>query len=419
RLTDVYLDGEHLLTAKHGPMDVDPVHEADTHTPFTTIDRPVASAVFGGLDDIAYTRTAGTPYGFVRFVPTMARFLVRDTLIVAPDATLLASLKRRNLLSLATLNPTPLLGFDKASSSLFVPPEFFSVNCVTCYGGASGFDIDRAGSGEVSIGQTVYFVADAISSYCYQWYFWEDIPGYTQPEVFAHEIRIDGSYVGTLYGPYTGEYENTEYLEFGVSFLSDGPKTVRDTLYCSACPAVFSVSAEKTVEEVCDPVHVYGNSAVALFGRSPAAQLRYAFSNPQPNIFSFLLRFGGAATISPPDQETISNQSLQWDAQRVACGETWNSDISVVWSSPLGATVIMSIVPGLSNAGEWEPDSCSGVDCIRLNPNRQSTTMAHEVGHLLGFFSHSINPIDLMCNESCALRAVQSWHIKKLIEHYF
>lgn len=102
----------------------------------------------------------------------------------------------------------------------------------------------------------------------------------------------------------------------------------------------------------------------------------------------------------------------------MACGETWNSDITVMWNSPIGASVIMSIVPGLSNAGEWDPDSCSGVDCIRLNTTRQSTTMPHEVGHLLGFL-HSINPVDLMCDTSCGLRAVQSWHIKKLIDHYF
>src|SRR5690606_22460760 len=131
---------------------------------------PVASSVFGSLDEIIYTRPFGTPYGIVRFVPDMARFVVGEHPIVPPDSLVLASLRRRNLASESTLNPSPLLGFDKPSSSLFVPPEFFTANCSGCVRNAYGFDLDRVGSGAISVGQTITFEADATFSECYYWW---------------------------------------------------------------------------------------------------------------------------------------------------------------------------------------------------------------------------------------------------------
>lgn len=64
RLTDVYLDGKHVLTSHHGPMDVDPVHEADTHTPFTAVHQPVASAAFGSLEEMSASFTATQHYRY-------------------------------------------------------------------------------------------------------------------------------------------------------------------------------------------------------------------------------------------------------------------------------------------------------------------------------------------------------------------
>jgi hypothetical protein len=248
-------------------MDVDPVHETDAHTPFTPIAEPVASAVFGTLEEIAFTRTEGTPYGFVRFAPTMARFIMREPHIAPPDAALLASLKRRNLASRETLNPTPILGFDKPSNSLFIPPEYFSVNCWYCWAGATGFELERVGSGPVTVGQTVNFVADADYSVCYSYEsWWPEIPEIWYYEGgWNHRILVNGAYVTQYAGPLG--WENHEYMAFGLSFPTPGQKTIVDQLRCS-CSNIFMAQATVIVP-VClspyafhSPIWIYDTSPV-------------------------------------------------------------------------------------------------------------------------------------------------------------
>jgi YD repeat-containing protein len=245
RLTDVYLDREHVLTSSHGPMDIDPVHASDDYSAFTATGDPIASAVFGSLDEIVYTRPFGTPYGVVRFVPEMARFVILEHPVVPPDSVLLASLRRRNLASEDTLNPSPLLGFDKPSSSLFVPPEFFTSNCSGCIGGVSGFDVDRVGSGLIVTGQTINFEADGALEYCYYWY----LDGYEISEIpydFHHNVAFlggGGSGPGTFWSPFA-------YAQFSGSYSTPGTKTVQDTLTCS-CGNIFLAQAQEQVEVVC------------------------------------------------------------------------------------------------------------------------------------------------------------------------
>jgi YD repeat-containing protein len=355
RLTDVYLDGEHVLTSHHGPMDVDPVHEGDAHTPFTMVDQPVASAVFGSLEEIAFARTAGTPYGFVRFVPSMARFIVRETLIAPPDAAVFASLKRRNLASRATLTPT-LLGFDKPSSSLFIPPEYFSVNCVSCLANASGFDLDYVGSGTYYVGQTVGFVADAESSQCwtFHWvppeYYWY----YEQEERFSHEIDVNGSYVTTFYGPY-GKY-NHEYLEFGLVFLSPGLKTVTDTLRCAACPSVFMAQAQTTVQVV-----------------QPTCSVDFTLQSP--NNF-FISATPTMPTINANVSSlTPSNASVSWTAQITHTAPTGSG----------GPTFASSVVTGSGSSfsptfgGFYGDDLTVTATCSAPGYQSSSTTKTQEI----------------------------------------
>jgi YD repeat-containing protein len=192
RLSDVYLDGEHLLTSSHGPMDVDPVHATDDYSAFTPTAEPVASGVFGSLDEIVYTRRFGTPYGIVQFIPEMARFVIADNAIVPPDSAILASLRRRNLASEGTLNPSPLLGFDKPSSSLFVPPEFFTSNCAGCIGVATGFEVNRVGSGPIGTGQTITFQTNATYATCIYWWM-EGYEWQNAPNNYAHGVQFLGA----------------------------------------------------------------------------------------------------------------------------------------------------------------------------------------------------------------------------------
>ena len=244
RLTDVHLDGEHVLTSDHGPMDPDPVHATDARTAFTATGDPVASAVFGSLDEIVYTRPFGTPYGFVRFVPEMGRFVVADRAVVPPDALMLASLRRRNLATEATLDPSPLQGFDKLSSSLFLPPEYFASNCAFCTGGVVGFEIERVGSGPATPGQTVTFVADGSSEYCEYYYYYEDDNFSDDFWVGHYNFTHDVDFVG---GSGDATYSTSSaYKQFSGSFSSPGTKTVRDTLSCS-CGGIFLGLDEESV----------------------------------------------------------------------------------------------------------------------------------------------------------------------------
>jgi YD repeat-containing protein len=428
RLTDVYLDGEHVLTSRHGPMDLDPVHEADHHTPFTTVDEPVASAVFGSLEEIAFTRTAGTPYRFVRFVPSMARFVVRDPLVAAPDAVAFASLKRRNLTSRASLNPTPLAGFDKPSSSFFIPPEYFSVNCWYCIYGADGFDVDRVGPGLVPVGQTVNFVADALYAYCYlEHYDPETMQSEYFSHRFAHDITVNDDPITTLYGPFG--YENHEYLEFGLSFSTPGTKTVGDTLRCAGCPSIFLAQAEDDVE-VCQDPYAFHNpiwtydtplSHVTKLGVLSAGQL-----SVQVKVYtSTQLKFDWF-------QSYVTNR---WNKTVTGAGVNLAVSISFQRVASVGEADLQVDYPPSSPINPVDPDTC-GYHNAGTTPHSivvyadgsgqgcdEGTTSAHEYGHHLGFKNAYTQPppSTLHCDQNDVMswgNVVQWYHGRILWERY-
>ena len=174
RLSEVSIDGKTMLTSDYGPMDTDPVLEADERTFYTTLDIPVASSVFGPVEAIVYSRPRGAPFGAVRFIPTMGRFILQAP--VSPDALANASLKRRAV----AFTPVdehmdrhrhliPLVG-DKPSSSLFIPPEYLSVNCaeVECFS-FFGRVHTTVSARTVYVGETVYFTSEVgADAYCYE-----------------------------------------------------------------------------------------------------------------------------------------------------------------------------------------------------------------------------------------------------------
>ena len=419
RLTDVHLDGEHVLTARHGPMDVDPVHEADAHTPFTAVDQPVASAVFGSLEEIAFTRIEGTPYGFVRFVPTMARFVIRDPLIAPPDAVVLASLKRRNLASRATLTAEPIQGFDKPSNSLFIPPEYFAVNCWYCVAGASGFDLDRVGSGPVAVGQTVNFVADADYSVCYSYEsWWPEIPEIWYYEGgWNHRILVNGAYVTQFPGPTLG-WENHEYLEFGLPLTTLGQNTVSDELRCS-CSNMFMVEAEEPVE-VCDVSQFEANKNRFTGPRSTAIA-RY-----QPQDHGSYFSFAMSVFWDSLTESQIDGGFAFWNdvEDTGSCGYY---DVSASWTPSLeleDGDIIFAAVSGLGPCGNFNPtDPEAEVITVPTNPGGSCgpvpEILAHEIGHALGFpNSLNVDPTDIMNSPRGDPRKIKDYHAQVLLYYY-
>jgi hypothetical protein len=143
------------------------------------------------------------------------------------------------------------------------------------------------------------------------------------------------------------------------------------------------------------------------------------------SIFRFTLIASASSLPDPADQSTFSSQALVWDRTKALCGQSYTSDITYAWASDPSVNVRVTLVPGIADGeggayGTFQAVSCGGLDCIQLDPNRPTTTFAHEIGHLLGFL-HSRTSSDLMCNEGCPdyeARDVQGWHIQKLLAFY-
>ena len=247
RLAEVYLDDRHMVTSDYDPMDLDPVLDADDRTDFTPISVPVSSSIYGSQESIAHTRPIGSPFGAVRFVPGMARFVVRDPVVPGPDSVLFSSLQHRILTAVGGIDPKPITGFDKASNSLFIAPELFTANCFVCWDWVSGFGLSRVGSGTITPGQQVTFQADGSASECWTWYYDEDLD-YGEvhlPGRFVHYVDYDDGNASTLGGPWG--YYNHEDLLFTHSYSSPGVYTVVDDVQCGCNASIFLAQASEGV----------------------------------------------------------------------------------------------------------------------------------------------------------------------------
>ena len=132
RATGVVVDGETQLETAYGADDADFAARADRRTGGVLVVRPV-SPVFGTMESILYARPRSTEFGIVAYSPSLKTYALRLDALAA-DALLLASLRAR-MAPLGPDGPDPSpFGHDKPSNSLFVPPEFMSVNCQLCTG---------------------------------------------------------------------------------------------------------------------------------------------------------------------------------------------------------------------------------------------------------------------------------------------
>jgi YD repeat-containing protein len=426
RIAAVYEGSRKILEWRYGPMDLDAATEADVHSPWTAINEPIASAIFGSAESIAYARTRGTPYGPVRFSASMARFVLAAQLIPSADGVMLVGLQRRNLpLSSdhhAYASPAPL-GFDKPSNSLFLPPEFSSLNCYLCVGRFSGTGFNMSINGSMADPVVVTEGTEASVAVGGSIQCWQDIYNMDNWEVEStagvveHYFDFgDGNWYS--YGT-SGSVNKTAYAYYSYAGLYNVRADI--TCGCYYGGMFWDTASTGRNAQVCSQADINGRNGSGLLGRSATIANRYYMgqSDFENSIFRFKLIANENDVPNSGDRSTLGSQATVWDRNRSFCGESYTSDITHEWATGASVNVRVTIDPAISDYGEEEDNACGGLDCIRLNPARYTNTYAHEIGHALGFL-HSNTTNDLMCNNcsSPESRDVQGWHISKLLAFY-
>ncbi len=209
-----------------------PLDSAARKAVITRVAFPVSSPVFGTLSEIAYTRTVGSPYGPATFDSQSARFVLDTVPLVSPDSVQLSSLSRRMITSESQEYDHSPFGFDKPSNSLFIPPEYFSVNCYICVANVNDVKITVDGSElptTVNAGENVRFDID-VSGLCAL--IGEGAPGNaTYDHLFLYG---DGNF-SLVSKEFNGD------ISLDHTYSSGGAKLALDDVECS-CSSLFSDS---------------------------------------------------------------------------------------------------------------------------------------------------------------------------------
>ncbi len=245
RVTGVALDGEPLLDYAYGPAELDAAAARDRRT--SRVPVPSShSAAFGTPESVVHARPRPMDYGPVAYLPELGTFAVGAGHL-APDAVLRSALGRRMVPLSDPPDPSPF-GHDKPSNSLFVPPEYFSVNCHVCNSSVWSFDVSV---GDAEVGKAVE-ISIPVNGEC------SSGPPADGPTAGQPGGSNAPWYVEVDFGDGTkAETYKTSDPTLIVThvYRAAGTYTVRATLYCG-CDSLFQVasdSATVSVDEPCDP----------------------------------------------------------------------------------------------------------------------------------------------------------------------
>ncbi|MCY3885179.1 MAG: DUF6531 domain-containing protein [Gammaproteobacteria bacterium] len=126
----VLLDGEPVVDRSYRHSEPDLISSQDTHkTSVATIGN--ASAIFGSVNSIMYTRPNPTSYGPIGYSTELKSFVLFEDSFV-PDVVFVASVQSRQIPLDGSIIGGGPFQFDKPSNALFLPGEFLSVNCQVC-----------------------------------------------------------------------------------------------------------------------------------------------------------------------------------------------------------------------------------------------------------------------------------------------
>ena len=148
RLGRVTLDGEVLLEPEYGLLVEDVVAAQDQRTGEVWMPAGT-SAVFGDRLSVEATRLRSTEYGPIAYDPLLRAFVIRP-LALSEMSLLLSGLDRRRVPYRGKPASRRPLRHDAPSNSLFIPPEFRSINCDVCADTATAYI--RANSARNSCG---------------------------------------------------------------------------------------------------------------------------------------------------------------------------------------------------------------------------------------------------------------------------
>ena len=268
RAVRVDLDGNAVALYAYAPADADAALVADR----ITSDTPVpagTSAVFGTMESVIYTRPAPMDLGPVVYEPTLRTFVATHRHLV-PDAVLASSLDRRMLQWRGGEVDGRPFGIDKPSGSLFVPPEYRSVNCFVCTQSLQSASVTVTAAPKA--GQAFDVLLSAGGT-CIIDEGGSQGAGFGAPvgPMWHHSVAFgDGQ---TTTGE--GAFSTVEH-----TFASPGTYQIRNEVTCSPCLSVFvlgAAAAEVPVEDDCAGVTVivavgHNTPAVDIAGLTPGTQ---------------------------------------------------------------------------------------------------------------------------------------------------
>lgn len=402
RVTSLEMDDNELFSIDYSPMQIDAVIAADAKSNRVRVDSPMVSHVFGSLEHIAWARARGSVHGLIRFEPGMARFIITDEPYLAPDAATYSSLKRRSVPLRADEERFDVLAFDKPSNSLFIPPEYYSVNCTICVASVSSAEMTangQTGPVTVTVGENVDFEVTASGS-CMDWPMFP-LPGTPEPIDFFHNIFYgDGGSTFKL----SFFWPNTE---FSHSFASPGTYNSVDNISCG-CNSLLTLASGSISVSACNPGARYNFFKNAFLPRPSWATQRYDFNaqrSEDGGSFSFFFTGFGTNLTQSQRSEFQSGVDL-WDVAGTSCGQ-YSSSGGMNWGSQVTAEILISIddelidVDGVLACGVTQLKTDASLESIVISAacNHRIKTSAHEVGHILGFSpgnNHSPFPNDIM-----------------------
>ena len=414
RLIRTLLDGKVALERDYGYVDMDVGYNTDRKTFRSKVVQSMGSGIFGSPAEIVYTRPDYSAYQAVRFDSDTNRFLLRDIPDWHPERLWLDSLARTNLLHLAQEFDGRLSDFDKPTNALFIPPEYFSVNCLVCNDLIFGHELTVNGSQTaiLSPGQSPTITSSALG-YCKY-----SSGGGGPPPVVLHSIDTGAGVVASASIPGLLSFSPS-----GITYPTPGAYGLEATMACSCGILAYSLAA--ALVEVTSSGGCSNASRLAFHTADFIKNNHFDITNSGLNVSATIkVRPGPGALFSTFESATQSH---------------WNKSFSGVGNLSFNFEEVDFLYFGndtLDIETEAFPVSAPergfadrGGKRLTYALTASSQVIAHEFGHILGFrdaYKTLANGFgeDLPCHTGDVMatassgKTVRSYHAELLVAKY-